>query len=104
MITKKKLYYDRDKKKVVEADVVPSVSRSSLPGGGAYSEARPLLSVASGVPKHMTQELRDFVKERKLKGVEVLDTGEVQFTSRSGRKEYLKARGMIDNDGGYGDG
>jgi len=35
---------------------------------------------------------------------EIRKTGEFKYTSRSHRAKALKARGLIDQDGGYGDG
>lgn len=36
-------------------------------------------------------------------GVTVRDSGKLEITSRQGRKELLRMRGFVDNDGGYGD-
>jgi len=69
----------------------------------AYSTERPLKSEASGCMKHQVPELREFVHDMGIRGVRVLDDGAVEFSSRKGRNEYLKARGMVDNDGGYGE-
>jgi len=70
-----------------------------------YSTAAPLVSEGMGCLPNQVPEMREFVKERGLTGVEVLPSGAVALTSRgdSGRRGLLRARGLVDNDGGYGD-
>jgi hypothetical protein len=36
-------------------------------------------------------------------GIDWQDNGDVKFSSRGARKAMLKAAGMVDRDGGYGD-
>lgn len=69
-----------------------------------YGTESPLHSEAAGCMKHQVPELREFVQGMGIRGVSVLDDGAVEFSSRRGRKEFLKARGMVDNDGCFGDG
>lgn len=89
-----------------EWDAVPGAGISSgVPMGTvAYREDRPLISDGPGVFSYQVQETRDEVKRRNIRGVRVRDNGQIEFTSRRGRKEFLKMRGLHDNDGSYGDG
>jgi hypothetical protein len=79
-------------------------------GGGAamvsnaYSEAKPLVSDGVGCLKRQVPELRDVIRRHGIRGAKVLQNGQVQFTSRKARARLLAVRGLVDNDGGYGDG
>jgi len=99
--------YDATQGKVVEVTDQRSSSKGSrVPALGAYSEARPLRSDSLGVMRHQVPEMREFVKSAGLTGVNVLDDGAVTFSCRgnAGRRGLLKLRGLVDKDGGYGDG
>jgi len=75
---------------------VPMVSR-------AYGEARPLISDGIGCMKSQVPEMREVIQNRNIKGVRVLDNGQLEITSRRGRRELLRVRGLADADGGYSD-
>lgn len=68
-----------------------------------YTEHNPLVSEGCGVMKSQVSETRDLIKRHRIQGAAVLDGGQVQFTSRRARNEFLKMRGLHDMDGGFGD-
>lgn len=68
-----------------------------------YSEHDPLLSEGCGVMKTQVAETREMIRMHNIQGAAVLPNGQVRFTSRRARKEFLSRRGLLDNDGGYGD-
>jgi len=49
------------------------------------------------------EEMRRAIKKRNIKGVRVLDSGQLEITSRRGRREVLHMRGLADAEGGYSD-
>lgn len=68
-----------------------------------YSEHDPLISEGCGVMKTQVGEARAAIRQHGIVGAQVLDSGQVRFTSRRARKEFLRMRGMNDNEGSYGD-
>jgi hypothetical protein len=68
-----------------------------------YSEHDPLISEGCGVMKSQVKETRDAIKERGIQGAEVHNNGQIRFTSRRARKEFLAMRGLHDNDAGFSD-
>lgn len=68
-----------------------------------YTEHNPLISEGCGVMKSQVSETRELVRRHGIQGAAVLDSGQVQFTSRRARKDFLAMRGFVDNDGSYGD-
>ena len=71
---------------------------------GLVTRARwPQVSVNGGVNPNQRQELRDFWKEHKVTGCEVLSNGDIVHEDRAARKADMAARGLYDRDGGYGD-
>ena len=68
-----------------------------------YTEHQPLISDGCGVMKSQVGEARDLVRQHNIQGAQVAPNGQVHFTSRRARKEFLSARGLADNDGGYSD-
>lgn len=68
-----------------------------------YTEHSPLISDGCGVMKSQVAEARDLLKIHGIQGAAVLDSGQVRFTSRRARNEFLKLRGFRDIDGGFGD-
>jgi len=84
--------------------------RGGTVGGGgipmgtmAYNTARPLVSEGPGCMKAQVPEMREAIREHGIVGAHVRDSGQIEFTSRKARKQVLKMRGLVDNDGGYGD-
>ena len=74
-------------------------------GTAAYSDAKPLVSDALGCMKHQVPEMREAIRQHGISGVRVLDNGQLEITSRRGRKEVGQMRPipLHDGDGGYGD-
>lgn len=68
-----------------------------------YSAHDPLKSDGLGCMKSQVKDLRDVIKKHNIQGVQVKNDGQLEITSRRGRKELLAVRGMVDNDGSYGD-
>lgn len=68
-----------------------------------YRAHDPLLSDGIGCMKSQVKEMRRAIKHRNIQGVTVKDNGQLEITSRRGRKEVLAMRGLVDNDGSYGD-
>lgn len=69
-----------------------------------YRGHDPLVSDGMGVMKSQVGEMREAIARRGIQGVRVKDNGQLEITSRRGRKEVLRMRGFVDNEGGYGDG
>lgn len=72
---------------------------------GTYTDAKPLVSEGLGCMKHQVAEMREAIHKRNIKGVRVLDSGQLEITSRRGRREVGQMRPvpLVDADGGYGD-
>lgn len=68
-----------------------------------YTDHDPLISEGCGVMKSQVGETRDLIKKHCIQGAAVLDSGQVRFTSRRARNEFLRMRGFRDLDGGFGD-
>lgn len=68
-----------------------------------YTEHNPLVSEGCGVMKSQVGETRDLIKKHSIQGAAVLDSGQVRFTSRRARNEFLRMRGLHDLDGGLND-
>jgi hypothetical protein len=69
-----------------------------------YSEHDPLISEGCGVMKSQVGEAREMIRRHNIQGAAVHDNGQIRFTSRRARKEFLSRRGLVDNDAGYSDG
>jgi hypothetical protein len=72
-------------------------------GTVAYRADKPLLSDGMGCMKSQVSEMRDVIHKHNIKGVFVRDNGQLEITSRRGRKELLKVRGLVDAEAGYSD-
>jgi len=70
---------------------------------GTYRDHDPLISEGLGVMKSQVGEMRQEIKRHNIKGVAVRDSGQLEITSRRGRKELARMRGLADADSGYGD-
>ena len=68
-----------------------------------YRGHDPLVSDGMGCMKSQVGELRESIARRNIQGVRVKDNGQLEITSRRGRKEVLRMRGFADLDGAYGD-
>ena len=72
-------------------------------GTVAYTESDPLISEGLGCLPNQIPEMQETIHKHNIKGVRVRKDGAVEFTSRQGRKELCRVRGLHDGDGGYGD-
>jgi len=92
---------------VTEAELDRLMPKKPLEGpamtANTYSEHDPLISEGCGVMKEQVGEAREMIRRHSIQGAAVHDNGRVQFTSRKARKEFLKRRGLVDNEAGYGD-
>jgi hypothetical protein len=68
-----------------------------------YTEHNPLISDGCGVMKAQVGETRERIRRHGIQGAAVLDNGQIRFTSRRARKEFLAMRGLVDNEASYGD-
>ena len=68
-----------------------------------YTEHDPLIADGCGVMKKQVPEARELIRKHSIQGAQVQDNGQIRFTSRRARKEFLRRRGLVDNDAGYGD-
>ena len=53
--------------------------------------------------KSQVPEMRETIHKHNIKGVRVRDNGQLEITSRRGRRELCRVRGLADADGGLGD-
>ena len=88
-----------------EWDARPGVGlRGGVPlGTVAYSESKPLISEGIGCLRSQVPEMRETIRHHNIKGVLVRDNGQLEITSRRGRRELLRVRGLCDADAGYSD-
>ena len=95
-------------KVVTEAELDKLMPRKRLEGpamtANTYTEHDPLISEGCGVMKSQVGSTRDLIKQHGIQGAAVHDNGQIRFTSRRARKEFLALRGLNDQDGGFGDG
>lgn len=56
-----------------------------------------------GVHSSQAEEFNKQARDAGLTGVHYDETGVPHISSREQRKKLLKVRGVVDNDGGYGD-
>jgi len=68
-----------------------------------YRDHDPLLSDGMGCMMAQVPEMREVIRKHNIKGVSVRDNGQLEITSRRGRRELLRVRGLADADAGYGD-
>lgn len=68
-----------------------------------YTEHDPLISDGCGVMKAQVEDTRAAIRQHGIQGAAVLDNGQIRFTSRRARRDFLRMRGLHDNDGSYND-
>lgn len=76
---------------------------SSRPTGNANGNAWPIYSDALAVHPEQVAEATDSARARGVP-TDFLPDGRPQFRDRAHRRQYMKAYGCHDRDGGYGDG
>lgn len=74
-------------------------------GTVAYTESKPLISDGLGCLPHQVPEMREAIKRNGIRGVRVLNNGQLEITSRRGRRDVGRMRPipLVDADGGYSD-
>ncbi len=72
-------------------------------GTVAYKVNDPLISEGLGCMKSQVSEMRAAIKKRNITGVRVLDSGQLEITSRRGRREVgaMRPDPLHDAEGGY---
>ena len=73
-------------------------------GTVAYSETKPLNSIALGCHPDLVREYNDAARRQNLTGIKWANDGSCQITSRSDRAKWLRSQSQHDADGGYSDG
>jgi len=86
-----------------EFNKTPAKELGAPMGANTYRGHDPLMSDGIGCMKSQVPEMREVIRKHGIKGVTVQDSGRLEITSRQGRKDILRVRGMVDQDGGYGD-
>lgn len=81
---------------VLSSEGVPAVA-------SAYGEEKPLVSIGAGCHPRQVKAFNEALQRRGIVGARYRPDGAVEFTSRGARKRTLKALGLHDNQGGYGD-
>ena len=78
---------------------------SPLHGGTqAYGAGNPLTSLAMSCHPDQAGEYNAAMQAHGVQGVEYDQRGRCKITSRRGRVQAMRAFGLHDRDGGYGDG
>ena len=99
--------YKENGKEVTREQFLADVKKDWLSAppmiANTYTEHDPLISDGCGVMKSQVSEARKMIRQHSIQGAQVQDNGQVRFTSRRARKEFLQRRGLVDNDGSYGD-
>ena len=100
--------YRLNGKKVSREEFCAGAKRNWLAGppmtANTYTEHDPLISDGCGVMKAQVGETRDLIRRHGIRGAAVLNNGQIRFTSRRARRDFLRMRGLHDLDGTFGDG
>jgi hypothetical protein len=101
--------YYLDGKEVTKAEfdaAFPTKANEILSGGdiGVQTDwSKPIMSDALAVHPSQVQEAYDDSVKKGVPTQFDKKTGQPEFRSRQHRRDYLKAYGVRDRDGGYGD-
>jgi hypothetical protein len=85
------------------ADQKPFDFSSAPMTSNTYRAHDPLISEGLGCMRDQVPEMREVIKQHNIQGVTVRDNGQLEITSRRGRRELLRVRGLADADAGYSD-
>lgn len=69
-----------------------------------FREDKPGRSTAMGCHSTQAKQFNERARSMGISGISWNEKGHCIITSRSARREYMKAIGLHDNDGGYSDG
>ena len=101
------MIYTLNGRTVTKEEFLASAKDNWLDGpamtANTYRAHEPLVSEGLGCMKEQVPEMRDVIRRHNIQGVTVRDSGQLEITSRRGRRELLRVRGLVDADGGYGD-
>lgn len=98
------MIYRINGKQVTRREFLRGARANGAPqSASTYRGHDPLISDGLGCMKSQVGEMREAVRRRGIQGVRVKDSGQLEITSRRGRREVLRMRGFSDNDGGYSD-
>ena len=99
--------YVKNGKEVTREDFTqggnPNWLESPVRASNTYTEHDPLISEGCGVMKSQVGETREAIRYHGIQGAAVHNNGQIRFTSRRARKEFLAMRGLVDNEASYGD-
>ena len=99
--------YKLNGREVTREEFIAGSTKEFLTGppmtANTYSAHDPLISDGLGCMKSQVPEMREVIRKHNIQGVVVKDSGQLEITSRRGRRELLAVRGFVDNDGSYGD-
>ena len=82
---------------------LPSKPIGSPMVANTYTEHDPLISDGVGCMKSQVPEMRDTIRVHGIQGAQVMNNGQIRFTSRRARRDLLRVRKLVDNDASYGD-
>jgi len=71
--------------------------------GGHRSGCWPQVSDFAGVHPDQVKSHAENIKKKGVRGVEVLENGDIKWNDRKARKDYCRAFKLFDKDAGYGD-
>ena len=86
---------------IISQEEIPAHLDNTKVGNRAYN--RPLVSQAMGVHPGQAAEMNEAAKRNGTGAFYDPKTGNAVFESRGSRSREMAARGMFDNQGGYGD-
>ena len=69
-----------------------------------HAYAKPLVGIAAGCHPDQVQEFNADLERAGIQGARYLPDGRVEYSARSARRAHARFRGLVDLDGGYGDG
>ena len=101
----KRCYYDHRQKKAVwyDPECDSPVKGGSKKVGPGISEVRPWISQAAGCHRNQVTEFNGILQDKGIRNARYRPDGALECTTRAARNEVLRARGLRDQDAGYGD-
>lgn len=69
----------------------------------AYDSSSPLVGAAAGCHPSQVASMNEYLHKRGVVGANFRPDGKVEFRTRRARRDFCKARGLVDFDGGFGD-
>ena len=69
----------------------------------AHDSSKVRISQAGGCHPSQVASMNEYLKKKNVVGAQFRPDGKVEFTGRRARRDFARARGLVDFDGGYGD-